>query len=113
MSGGGGGRSDVGSGGERPDECNAIEVVTPLNSPTAAVVAVLQRGDMLTVRIHRAANNVQTLVAEDHQGRVAGSLTPPSLLTIIRCIESGTSYGATVLDDPSGGHVRVRIRAQP
>jgi len=110
MSGRGGGRSHVGSGEGTPDECNSLDVVTPLNSPNPAVVKTLKKGTVLTVAVQTGPNNVKSLVADASDGRVAGSLTPPSLLTIIACIEKGHNYGATVLDDPSGGIVRVRIQ---
>ena len=87
-----------------------MDVVTPLNSPNAAVVKDLKRGALLTVAIETNAKNVKLLVAQDSGGRIAGSLTPPGLVTIIACIEKGYRYGATVLDSASGGNLRVRIQ---
>jgi len=110
MSGGGGGRSYVGSGRGTPDECSAVDVVTPLNSPNPAVVKDLKKGDVLSVAIHTSPNKVKSLIAKDSKDRAAGSLTPPSLVTIIACIEKDFEYGAAVLDNPSGGIVRVRIQ---
>jgi len=110
MSGGGGGRSYVGSGGGTPDECSSLDVVTPLNSPNPAVLATLVPGVVLSVDIEVKPNNVRSLVAKDSTGRIAGSLTPPSLITIISCIEKGFKYGATVLKAASGGIVPVRIQ---
>ncbi len=112
MSGGGGGRSHVGSGQGTPDECTTVDIVTPLNSPNPAVVKDLKKGDVLSVAIHTSANNVKSLIAKDSRSRAAGSLTPPSLVTIIACIEKGYEYSAAVLDDPSGGIVRVRIQPE-
>ena len=110
MSGRGGGRSHVGSGEGTPDECSSLDVVTPLNSPNPAVSKNLKKGVVLTVAVQTSANNVKVLVAEVSDGGVAGSLTPPSLLTIIACIEKGHHYGAMVLDDAAGGIVRIRIQ---
>lgn len=110
MSGGGGGRSHIGSGEGTPDECSSLDIVTPLNSPNPEVVKTLTKGEVLAVAVQTSATNVKSLVAQNLKGRVAGSLTPPSLVTIIACIEKGYNYGATVLDSASGGIVRLRIQ---
>lgn len=112
MSGGGGGRSDidVGSGGgSSPDECNSLDVETALNSPNPIVLKTLKKGDVLAVAVEEGANKRKSLVAK-HGGQIAGSLTPPSLPTILSCIEKGFNYGARLLDAPSGAVVRVRIQ---
>lgn len=109
MSGGGGGRTDVGSGEGFPDECSSVDVETPLNSPKAAVVKSIQKGDVLEVDVIETPSKKKSLVAKDKNGQVAGSLTPPIFLTLISCIEKGYEYIAIVLAPPDGGDVRVRI----
>ena len=110
MSGGGGGRSYVGSGEGSPDECSSLDIETPLNSPNPEVLKTLNKGVVLDVAVEVGAKNVKSLVAKGADGQIAGSLTPPSLVTIISCIEKGYQYGATVLEVGQGGIVRVRIR---
>jgi len=115
MSGSGGGSSridaEVGTGGEASrNVCSSLDVETFLNSPNEAVVKNLQRGAELDVCVEKTKTQVVTLVAKDSKGRIAGSLTPASLLMIIKCIESQYKYVAVVLDDVKDSVVRVRIR---
>jgi hypothetical protein len=116
-SGGGSGRisfgnaSGAGGGGESCPDCGSLVVETTLNSPVNGVVALLKKGDKLTVEILDGGGGVQSLVAKNVQGQVAGSLTPPSLITILNCIQNGFKYVAIVLNDVAGGIVHVRIQA--
>jgi hypothetical protein len=118
MSGSGGGSGRIsfggvggaGGGGESSPDCGLLIVETTINSPVSAVIASLKRGDRLTVEIQVGANNINSLVAK-HGGQIAGSLTPPSLITILTCIQNGFQYVAIVLNDVTGGVVRVRIQA--
>jgi hypothetical protein len=112
-SGGGSGRDysvDVGVGGASPNVCNSIDVETILNSPNRAVVEHLKKNAELDVAIAKTQTQVATLVAKDKNGRIAGSLTPPNLITIINCIEGEYHYVAVVMDDVKDGLIRVRIR---
>ena len=115
MSGSGGGSSridaEVGTGGETSrNVCSSLDVETFLSSPHEAVVKKLKRGEELEVCIETTRTQVATLVAKDNRGKVAGSLTPASLLRIINCIENDYKYVAVVLDDVKDAVVRVRIR---
>jgi hypothetical protein len=120
MSGSGGGSGRIGVGGaggagggeSSPDDCGSLVVETTLNSPVSAVVASLKKGEKLLVEIHIGAGGVNSLVAKNAAGKTAGSLTPPSLIKILKCIESGFQYVAVVLNDAAGGIVRVRIQRQ-
>jgi hypothetical protein len=117
MSGSGGGSSRIGLeagtwGEASPNVCSALDIETILNSPDAAVVKQLKRDDELEVAIEKTRTQITTLVAKDTRGKIAGALTPPSLITIINCIESGYKYVAVVLDDVKGGIIRVRIRGK-
>ena len=105
-----GGTGGPGGGGSSPD-CGSLVVETTLNSPVGAVVASLKKGDKLLVANQVGAGGVNSLVAKNAAGQIAGSLTPPSLTTILNCIQNGFSYVAVVLNDVSGGVVRVRIQA--
>lgn len=112
MSGGGGGRSYVGSGDGSPDECGSLHIETPLNSPNPQVLKILRKDDNLDVEVEVNAKGIKTLIAKHSSGQIAGSLTPPSLLTIISCIGKGYEYVATVLEAGLGGVVRVRIHSK-
>jgi|ERR1700733_9375080 len=107
---GSGGAGDAGGGGDSSTDCGLLIVETTLNSPVSAVVASLKKGNRLTVEIQVGAGGANSLVAK-HSGQIAGSLTPPSLITILNCIQSGFQYVAVVLNDVTGGVVRVRIQA--
>ena len=87
-------------------------VETTLNSPVSSVVKNLKRGDILNVEIQVSSTQVRTLVAKESSGQIAGSLTPPSLIKIITCIEKGYQYVAIVLENVVGGVVRVRIQGK-
>jgi len=113
-SGGGSGRISIGGGGggggDSSTDCGSLIVETTLNSPVSAVVSLLKKDDRLTVEIQVGASGINSLVAK-RGGQIAGSLTPPSLITILNCIQGGFQYVAIVLNDVTGGVVRVRIQA--
>lgn len=105
-------RVDVGSGGgSSQDRCGSLVVETTLNSPVAQVIRGVKVDDVLSVEIEVSPTRVKTLVAKTASGDIAGALTPPSLITIINCIEGGFEYEAVVLEK-SAGLVRVRIQAK-
>lgn len=114
MSGSGGGGGRVSNGSGTPDDCGSLVIDTVLNSPVAAVVKNLQPNDELDVEIQisTSATQVKELVAKTSGGKVAGSLTPPSLITIITCIEKGFKYVAIVQGNVVGGLVKVRIQGK-
>jgi hypothetical protein len=117
MSGSGGGSSRVysevglGSGASTASVCGSLDIETILNSPNATVTRDLKRGAELDVDV-LTKGQVTTLVAKDAQGQIAGSLTPPSLITIISCMEKGFRYVAIIVEDVDGGMIRVRIRGK-
>ncbi len=108
MSGSGGGGG--GFGGIRPgpsdvDNCDIVETTT-LSSPKPEVIATLAVGDLLDVSL-----SDRVLLAVTSAGEVAGSLTPPALADLLRCIGTGHSYVAEVTT-LSGGRCEVRIRPE-
>ena len=121
MSGHGGGGGDwrdnpkvipkpkVGGGGSGqgtvPDVCNITED-TNLNSAVRAVIATLRIGDRLTVEFEPGPP--QRLVAKTAARVIAGSITSPSMLQFISCIQAGVEYEALVLSI-RGGQCQVRI----
>lgn len=102
MSGGGGG----GYGGPTRNitDCNIVERV-PLNSPQAAVLAVLQVGTVLDVEVVTPG----PLLVAKHKGQIAGSLTPQTLLDLLDCIAKGRVYVAQVVLI-RGGLCEVEVR---
>lgn len=121
MSGSGGGGGDwrpepkeppkpkagAGDGGTQPaDPCNITET-TNLNSVNRTAVAALRPGDRLEIVFQ--AGPPQRLVAQTAAGVIAGSITSPSMLQIIQCIQAGNSYVAEVIA-VRGGQCQVRIQ---
>jgi len=124
MSGGGGGggdtwrpepspvasKSDGGSkgGGERPSGPCALVETTTLNSPDRSVIATLRPGDVLDVEFQ--VGPPKRLLAQRDTGEIAGSITSPSMLQIIKCITEGQyQYEAEVLSI-RGAICQVQIR---
>jgi hypothetical protein len=112
MSGGGGGGSydwrpggDGLGGASASDPCEIVEE-TILNSPNREILRTLETGEVLTIS-YVSGPPPQLLVLQ--ADTTAGSITSPSMLAIIRCIESeGRMYQATVLS-VLGAVCKVRI----
>jgi len=97
---------DQGAGEKAPpDPCNITEVTT-LNSVNRNVVAGLRPNDRLAVVFQ--VGPPQRLVAQTQAGATAGSITSPSMLQIIQCIQAGHNYEAVVLS-VRGAQCQVRI----
>ncbi len=88
-----------------PDVCNITEVTT-LNSVNRNVLAGLRSNDRLYVVFQ--AGPPQRLVAQTQAGATAGSITSPSMLQIIQCIQAGHNYDAVVIS-VRGAQCQVRI----
>jgi hypothetical protein len=100
-----GGDQEGGAKTVPPNPCNITEV-TNLNSVNRNVVAGLRPNDRLGVVFQ--AGPPQRLVAESQPGVIAGSITSPSMLQIIQCIQAGHTYDAVVLS-VRGAQCHVRI----
>lgn len=111
MSGGGGGDTSdwrpAGGFGGGSDPCNIIEI-TALNSPNKAVISTLIPGDLLAVVY--VFGPPQQLLAQKN-GATAGSITSPSMLKIINCINQGRAYDAEVIS-VLGAICQVRVKPQ-
>jgi hypothetical protein len=91
-----------------PDHCNIVET-TNLNSVDRTVLATLRIGDVLSVVF--LPGPPQRLVAQS-AGRIAGSITSPSMPQIIQCItQGGHSYEAEIVSI-RGALCRVEVRTQ-
>lgn len=124
MSGSGGGRSDgyfsgggsgsgggggLGSGGGPIDPCS-ISYKGPINSPKAAVLGGSKIGDTLSVSVDRTGRS-PVLAVKTIAGTEAGSLTFNGYLNIIKCIDSGARYLATITNI-AGGVYQVTVDPQ-
>lgn len=96
-----------GGGGGGPDgnDCD-LRFRTPLASPVAAVVSTLGPGDVLDLRLDDTGG-VRVVVAVTAGGDVAGSIVD-HIRQLIRCIQEGNSYDATV-HTVTGGAVVVDV----
>src|SRR5688572_26958741 len=105
MSGGGGGNTRFdGTPGGNSQDCEALVIQTPLNSPDPAVVKTLSKGDRLEVRKETTPGGVVRIEVVAN-GKVAGSVTSAQLMLLISCINAGTDFVAIVTNTPSGGLV--------
>jgi len=100
-SGGGGGQATV------PDPCNIVET-TVLNSPNKQVLASLRVGDFLSVSFE--VGPPRRLLAKNKTGDVAGSITSPSMLQIIECINENNVQYIAVVQSIKGGTCEVRVQ---
>lgn len=98
---GGGGAGGIGG----PDPCALIED-TVLNSPVPAVVTTLKAGDILGVSLVKGPP--VRVVVQTAAGVTAGSFTGAKLPQIIKCLEAGVAYQATVISI-RGAAVRIRV----
>lgn len=111
MSGsGGGGGGGFGGGGPQIDVVTNCEIVerTQVNSPKAVAITHINANDVLTVELVTEGGQ-PVLVAVTGSGERVGSLTPPHLAELIRCIRSGHTFIAVVLRIV-GGICQVEIR---
>lgn len=100
------GEGDEAGGGVTPPAPCDITEVTNLNSVNRTAVTGLRPGDQLDVVFQ--AGPPQRLVAQTKAGTVVGSITSPSMLQIIQCIQAGYTYVAVVLS-VRGAQCQVRI----
>lgn len=100
------GAGDEGGGARPADPCNITET-TNLNSVSRTAVAALRVGDRLNVVFQ--AGPPQRLVAQTQAGVVAGSITSPSMLQFIQCIQADNHYVAEVIAI-RGALCQVRIQ---
>ena len=94
-------------GGGGPDGPNCdLRFRTQLASPVAAVVGGLVAGGDLVIELEDAGG-VQVIVAKTTAGAIAGSIVD-NVGQLIRCIQRGNTYGATI-DAVVGGAVTIDV----
>lgn len=104
MSGGPGGVSTGGRGGEPELTCETLILNTVLNSPNPEVVSGLDEGDALDIKVQG-----KSLIAVTQGGGIAGSITLPLMAKILECIRQGFEYVA-IVKKIDGGRCDIEIR---
>lgn len=89
--------------------CESLVIDTMLASPRQTVVADLNPGDVLEVRLAET-NTGERVVQVVFQGQLAGGLASPAISRLRECIEGGTQYHARVTGRRDA-LVRVRVTA--
>lgn len=97
-----------GSGRGGGSFCDIVER-TRVNSVDRTALATLRRGDMLSVIYD--AGPPKRLLVRTSSGLTLGSITAPSLPSLIQCIIDGNAYLAEILLI-QGGICEVEIRRQ-
>ena len=100
--GGSGGRQDAAS----TDPCDITEVTT-LNSPNRSVLSTLQVGESLNIEFVQGPP--RQLLAK-RGDLVAGSITSPSSMRIIQCIQGDNREYVAVVRSILGGRCEVEIQ---
>lgn len=99
--------STGGAGGGGAGDCSSIFEQTVLSSPVREVLAILKRGDVLTLSL---AGDKGPLLAITADGQTAGSITSASLAKIIRCITQEGAVFVAIVHAIDGGRCSVEIR---
>jgi hypothetical protein len=97
---------DYTSGTPTETACDMLYLQTQLASPKEDIVNQIGIGDLLDIGL--ASLNNQVVAVATWRGQIAGGIASPRVIRLIACIESGTSYMATVLDK-NGAQVVLRI----
>lgn len=89
------------------DPCEQLSFDAHLASMNAAVVSTLNTGDVLPLQIQTQSSGLRAIVALSPGGQVAGSIAV-RVSDLLRCIQQGHTYSATVLS-ANGGAVQVHV----
>lgn len=105
MSGGGtGSGGGIGPGPNHEYDCSKVSIYTNLNSPNPAVLNQLSVGTILAIEMEPQTG----AVAAYYNNQIAGTITHSSLIQLIKCLEEGYSYKATVTS-LNGGSCTIHI----
>lgn len=108
MSGSGNSGGGGGFGGGGPIfNCKDVSIKTSIVSPDPKVLGTLKIKQVLTISLQTA---VGPLVALTDGGALVGSIFTANLTLLIKCINDGNSFKATILSI-SGGDCEVLITA--
>lgn len=87
--------------------CERINIRAGVNSPQAEALKDIKLNDVLTLSLQQTPQ-ISIIVSSD--SHVVGSLTGPTIIQLINCIENGHQYSATVVD-LDGGSCVVQVEA--
>jgi len=88
------------------DTCSALAFRVVLNSPQAAVLAMLKRGDLLAVQLDpRVEGGVNAVLGDEPAGAITGARKN----SLVTCLRNGYTFEAEVID-LTGGLVQVDVR---
>ena len=106
MSGGGSGSSSYIPQREegKKTKCNSLSFLTNLSSPVPAIINNLRTGAVLQIELDPRSG----VIGAYYHGRIAGTLTSDRIAELLRCMNDGYSYIATV-QSINGGDCRVLI----
>ena len=102
----GGGETGGVPHGDEP--CTSLSGRSLVASPQPSTVAVLKVGDRLTLSLTEGQAPVHAYT-EPHE--LVGALVPTFLLRLVECMQTGSSYSATVFSI-DGGAVTVDIQPE-
>lgn len=89
------------------DSCEQLGFDTYLASPNPEVVSTLTVGDGLPLQIQPLSGGLSAIAALSSGGQIAGSVAT-RVSELLRCIQAGHTYSATILSIASGA-VQVRV----
>jgi|GEM_PF-5497508 len=89
------GSSSYSGGGPVYTDCTTLVIKTKLASPVRQVVDEINIGDTLSVELTPPAGPVSIMT---ESGKVAGSVLPIDLESLIQCISEGHEYIAKVTE---------------
>lgn len=106
--GNGDGGNFGGGGGTPVFDCTSVSIKTNVISPDPAILATVNVGDTLSISLQTATG---PLLAKTKKGKVLGSVFTKDPALLIKCINDGYTYKATILKI-SGGDVQILITNQ-
>jgi hypothetical protein len=104
------GSGDGGWVSEPGNDCATLAQITTLNSPNAAVLQSLKKGDRLEIAVRTVGTAI--VVEALHNGQVAGAITSSIIQRLAECIEEGFKYVAEVIENVKGGACKVRVHVK-
>lgn len=93
-----------GVGEENVPSCDKINILTQVVSPTMTYFGIASVGDVLRVKLDQ--DDVVVLVNSENDE--VGSVIPPEITTLIKCIKEGDKYKA-IIKSIDGAHILVNI----
>ena len=96
--------SGAGFGEENVPSCDKINILTQVVSPTMSYFGIASVGDFLHIELDQ--DDVVVLVNSENDE--VGSVNPPEISTLIKCLKEGNKYNA-IIKSIDGAHILVNI----